>query len=213
MVLFEDMLGYSAKKFSTFEKWGSELRKRCDLVRRYGASPVVGAMRGLNPGSISYDLAQYTCASAGVKWMMYYSIDLLDGEAERNCYFLRFAEYYYNPEFLQSKTNSIKLENNAKVLWQTFIRERKTADGREIVMPLVNQPDKDAFICQHHPQMSVRKNLTFSVKLLKGEKIDSVWLMTPQSPEKAVKLQVNNGKFIVPELKNAALVLVRLKGN
>ena len=213
MVLFEDMLGYSAKKFSTFEKWGSELRKRCDLVRRYGASPVVGAMRGLNPGSISYDLAQYTSASAGVKWMIYYTVDLLDGEAERNRFFLRFAEYYYNPEFLQGKADNIKLENPAKVLWKTFIRERKTANGREIIMPLVNQPDKDDFICQHHPQMSSRKNLTFSVKPRKGEKIDSVWLMTPQSPEKAVKLHVKNGNFIVTELKNAAMILVRLKGN
>ena len=73
--------------------------------------------------------------------------------------------------------------------------------------------DKDDFICQYHPQLSVRKNLTFSVRTINGEKIDSIWLMTPQNPEKAVELQVKNGKFIVPELKNAAMVLVRLKGN
>ena len=213
MVLFEDMLGYAARKFSTFEKWGSELFKRADLVRRYGASPVVGMMRGLNPGSISYDLAQYTCASAGVKWWMGHDINLLSDDGIRNRYFLRFAEYYYNPEFQRGKIESLKLDTPSRVLWQTFIRERKIRNGREIIMPLVNLPDKDDFICQYHPQLSVRKNLTFSVRTISGEKIDSVWLMTPQNPEKAVELQVKNGKFTVPELKNAAMVLVRLKGN
>jgi hypothetical protein len=143
---------------------------------------------------------------------MGHDVNLLSDEVERNRFFLRYAEYYYNPEFLQTNSNSIKLENSAKILWKTFIRERKVANGREIIIPLVNQPDKDNHICQHHPKISVRKNLTFSVNLLKGEKIDSIWQMLPQNPEKAVKLQAKNGKFIVPELKNAAMILVRLKG-
>ena len=46
-----------------------------------------------------------------------------------------------------------------------------------------------------------------------AEKIDSVWLMTPQNPEKAIRLQVKNNKFSIPELYNTAMVLIRLKGN
>lgn len=212
VVLFEDMLGYSAKKFCTFESWGSELFNRCDLVRRYGASPVVGMMRGLNPGSVSYDLAQYTCAAAGVKWWMGHDLNLLSDEAERNRFLLRFAEYYYNPEFLKSTSNSVKLQKNSRVLWQQFIRERKLKNGREIIMPLINLPEEDNTICRRYDKLNTRQNLTFNVSLLNSEKIDSVWLMTPQNPAKAIKLPVKNRSFSVPELHNTAMVLIRLKG-
>ena len=213
MVLFEDMLGYAAGKFSTFEKWGNELFKRCDLVRRYGASPVVGMMRGLNPGSVSFDLAQYTCAAAGVKWWMGHDINLLSDEVERNRFFLRFAEYYYNTEFLKSTGSSIKFDGNAKILWKQFIRERKVGDGREIIMPIINLPEQDDSICRYYDKLNSRKNLTFTIKNTNAEKIDSVWLMTPQNPEKAIRLQVKNNKFSIPELYNTAMVLIRLKGN
>ena len=206
------MLGYSAKKFCTFESWGSELFNRCDLVRRYGASPVVGMMRGLNPGSVSYDLAQYTCAAAGVKWWMGHDLNLLSDEAERNRFLLRFAEYYYNPEFLKSTSNSVKLQKNSRVLWQQFIRERKLKNGREIIMPLINLPEEDNTICRRYDKLNTRQNLTFNVSLLNSEKIDSVWLMTPQNPAKAIKLPVKNRSFSVPELHNTAMVLIRLKG-
>jgi hypothetical protein len=36
--------------------------------------------------------------------------------------------------------------------------------------------------------------------------------MTPQEPEKAIRLAVKNGTFTVPELQNAGMILIRSKG-
>jgi hypothetical protein len=208
VTLFEDILGYCEKNISTFEKWGKELTLRCDLVRRYGGAPVVGSMRGLTAGNPSYDLAHYTAASAGVKWWDGYVNDLLNDDSVRNRFFLRFAEYYFSCDFRHPETTAVTLKNGDRVLWKPFLRERVRNGIHETVIPLVNMPDDNDFICQFHRVPAVRKNLEFSVP----GNVESVYWMTPQEPEKAVRLAVKNGTFTVPELQNAGMILIRSKG-
>lgn len=211
MLLFEDMLNFSRKEWCSFEKWGRELAIRTDSVRPQGGTPVVGAMRGLPFNSVAYHLAQYTCASAGAKWWSYGGLALKERSQERNRFFLRFAEYYFGTEFLLQKNCPVSLAEKQNVLFEPFVRQRKTAEGREIVIPVVNMPDNNDYICAYHDEPPVRKNTAFKVDLKNGETAEA-WLMSPQSPEKAVKLPVSNGIVRVPELKDACMVLVRCKG-
>lgn len=210
--LFEDMLNYSSKKMNTFDKWGDELAYRCDRVREYGGTCVVGYMKGLDVGGVSYHLANYTAICAGVKWWSNarYEIEYLR-DAERNRFALRYAEYFYGCDFLRS-SGAVRTAKKENVLFEPFVRERKTANGREIVVPIVNMPEENRYICQFHKEPPVRKDLSFAVSLKNGEKIGEVWLMRPQDPEKGVKLASRNGSFTVPELIDAALVLVRVEG-
>lgn len=211
LVLFEDMLNYSNKEFCTFDLWGGELAKRCDQVRPYNAAPVVGAMRGLPINSVSYQLANYTCASAGVKWWSYASRRLKENAPVRNRYLLRFARYYFGTEFMRPAKLPVSLAAKQNVLFEPFVRERKTDDGREIVIPVVNMPDENRYICEFHQEPSVKKNLSFRIALKSGESAVA-WVMTPQNPEKAVKVPVKNGVVSVPVLKDACMVLIQCKG-
>lgn len=211
LVLFEDMLNYSRKDVATFELWGDELARRCDMVRPYNGAPVVGAMRGLPMNSVSYHLANYTCASAGVKWWAYANRKLVERSAERNRYLLRFAEYYFGTEFMRPAKMPVTLAADQKVLYKPFVRERKTDDGREIVIPVVNMPENNGYICEFHQTPAVRKNVAFRVALNPGETA-TAWLMTPQNPERAVKIPVKNGVVTVTELTDACMVLIQCKG-
>jgi hypothetical protein len=210
LVLFEDMNGYASADRKTFELWGNELALRTDLVRRYNGSPVVGAMYGLPAYSVSYHLANYTCAAAGVKWWTYGgSLGLARGP-ERNRYFMRFAEWYYETSYLRPAECPVEIDKGINVLYKIFARERKTAGGREVVVPIVNMPEENWNVCEFHMPPPVRK-VPVKLKMKAGETAEA-WLMTPQSPEKAVKLEVKDGVATVPALKDAAMVLFRCKG-
>lgn len=210
VVLFEDMLGFKYEKWNTFEKWGNELARRCDRVRPYNAAPVVGAMSGLPQNSVSFQLANYTCVSAGVKWWAYAGISLNSETPKRNRFFARFAEYYFDTAFLRPKKCSVELTAPANVLFKPFVRERKTQEGREVVVPFVNLPEGSSYICEFHMKPPVRK---FSCKLaLNPGETATAWFMNPNAPEKAVKLEVKNGVVTVPELEYGAMVLFQCKG-
>ena len=210
LVLFEDMLGFRYEKWNTFEKWGDELARRCDRVRPYNAAPVVGAMSGLPQNSVSYQLANYTCASAGVKWWAYATKTLLSGTPQRNRFFLRFAEYYFDTAFRRPAKCPVELTAPAKVLFKPFVRERKTAEGREVVVPFVNQPEENGHICEFHLKPPVRK---FSCRLaLKPGETATAWFMNPNAPEKAFKLDVKDGTVTVPELEYGAMVRFQCRG-
>lgn len=210
LVLFEDMLGYNHLKWNTFAKWGNELALRTDFVRPYNAAPVVGAMRGLPQSSVSRDLAEYTAASAGVKWWAGSNNNLYGNVKERGRYFLRFAEWYYDTKFMRPAKCPVTLAKPANVIFDIFTRERKTADGREVVVPIVNMPEENHIICEYHKELPLRK-VTLKLAAKKGEKV-TAWLMTPEDPEKAVKLEVKNNTVTVPAVKYAAMVLFQCKG-
>ena len=208
MVLFEDMLNYAGRERNTFGTWGQELAIRCDKVREFGGAPVVGAMRGLTASSVSSHLAHYTAAAAGVKWWCYgSSVHNYDRDAERNGYLLRFAEWYYGTDFRLASTNSVVLTGSDKVLYEPFVRERKVAGGREIVVPMLNLPEESNYVCQFHDTPPIRKGLILQIPKATAE----VWIMTPQSPEKAQPLTIADGKVSLPPLIDTALLLVRSK--
>ncbi len=206
MVLFEDMLNYAGRQRNTFGTWGQELAIRCDKVREYGGAPVVGAMRGLTESSVSSHLAHYTAAAAGVKWWCNGgSIHNYDRDNERNGYLLRFAEWYYGTEFRRPTAIPVALAGSDKVLYEPFVRERKVSGGREIVIPVLNLPEESDYICQFHEFPPARSELVMQVP----HDTTEVWLMSPQSPEKAQRLSVANDKVKLPPLIDTALLLVR----
>jgi hypothetical protein len=168
-------------------------------------------MRGLPKNSASYHLAQYTAASSGVKWWAYNALNVDERSPERNRYFLRFAEYYFGTEFLRPEKSPVSLAKNQNVLFKPFVRQRNTASGREIVIPVVNMPDNNDYICVYHDTPPVRKNIAFKVNLKKGEKAEA-WAMTPQNPEKAVRIPVADGIVTLPELTDACMILVKCCG-
>ncbi|MBQ7651016.1 MAG: hypothetical protein IJS15_08650 [Victivallales bacterium] len=206
MVLFEDMLNYAGRERNTFGTWGAELAIRCDKVREHGGAPVVGAMRGLTASSVSSHLAHYPAAAAGVKWWCYGgSIHNYDRDKERNGYLLRFAEWYYGTEFLRPDSLSVNLTGSDKVLYEPFMRERKATEGREIVVPMLNLPEESDYVCQFHEFPPPRSSLVLQVPNTTVE----VWIMAPQSSEKAQRLAVTDGKVSLPPLIDTALLLVR----
>ena len=79
------------------------------------------------------------------------------------------------------------------------------------MIPVVNMPENNHYICAYHDIPPVRKNMGFKIKLQPEEQAEA-WLMTPQNPEKAVKLSVSDGIVRVPELVDGCMVLVRCKG-
>ena len=213
LTLFEDMAAYSKKEWSTFQLWGEELVRRIDQIRPYGAAPAVGFMSGLPPNSVSHNLARYTTIACGIKWWdsNIISIDMLTDQV-RNRFLLRYAEWLYHKDFLHPEKLSVKIAGQDKILYETFVRERKVKGGREIILPVLNLPEDNGYICQYHDIPPVKKNLEVSVDLKKGETIGTVWLMTPQQPEKAVALDCKNGKFRIPELVDFCTVLIQIKG-
>ena len=212
LCLFEDMLNFNSKKYNTFERWGDELALRCDMVRKYNGTCGVGAMRGLDVGGTAFHIANYTAVGAGVKWWANgrYEIEYLR-DAERNRFAMRYAKYFYGTEYFRTP-DAAKITGSVNVLYKPFLRQSKKADSREIVMPIVNLPEGPQFICQHHKDPAVRKNVAVAVPLTENEQIEAVYLMTPQAPEKAVKLTVKAGKFVIPEIKDAVLIVVKVKG-
>lgn len=72
-------------------------------------------------------------------------------------------------------------------------------------------PDNNDYICAYHDEPPVRKNLEFKVDLQKGEKAEA-WVMTPQNPEKALRIPVSNGIVTLPELKDTCMILVKCRG-
>jgi hypothetical protein len=168
-------------------------------------------MRGTNPGTVAYELANYVSSSAGAKWFQSYQFHVKSySDIIRNRYFARYADYYYSPEFLLNDKAGISQVNSEKILWKPFMRERKKDGFREIVIPMINLP-KDDFICQYHDTPAL-KNPVFAITPAKGEKIDSVWVMDPMDPVEAKQIKVSGNQFKIENLKESVMVLVRLKG-
>lgn len=208
LLLFEDMLYVNHDKNSTFEKWGKRLADRTEYVRPFGAQPIVGTMWYPARGSESYHIANYIAMSAGVKWSRrpYYSLESRD--QIKNAFMLRYAEYYFDTNFRKNPTTKVTAQNANRVCFAPFVRERVRNNVREIVVPMVNLPDKSNYICKRQKTPSIRKNLTFKC----NRAVSSAWLMTPQKPEKAIRLTIKNGNVTVPELQDAAILLLQCKG-
>jgi hypothetical protein len=208
LLLLEDMLYVNHEKFSTFQKWGAALAERTDCIRPFGAQSVVGSMWYPTRGSVSYDIANHIANSAGVKWWRRPHFSLESGDREKNAFMIRFAEYYFDTAFRKNPATKVTAKNAERVCFAPFVRERIRNNTQEVVVPMVNLPDNSSYICQLQKTPSVRKNLVFQC----NKNISAAWLMTPQNPAKAIKLPVVNGKVTIPELQDAAILLLQCKG-
>lgn len=208
MVLFESLLNYADPKLkiNTWQSWGKALTDACQRVRPYGAQPIVGVMRGFLPGSVALNTAQYVCFASGAKWWGYNDVSPIGNGRERMQFMIRFSEYYFDTKFRQILPDGIRISRNERILWKQFVYERQTESGREMTIHLINLPESD-YIGQRHEIPAVRKNITITLK----DKIAEAYIMLPQSPAQAIKLEVKDDTIMVPELTDAAIVLIKLR--
>ncbi len=215
MLLFEYLLDFSQKENNTWQKWAKNLTEDCQRVRPYGAQPIVGFMRGLLPGSVSMNLAQYICFASGVKWWDDgYTSAINDKRYKRNQFMVRFSEYYFDNAFMlmpeSRRDKEIMVSSCPRIFWQQFVYERAVNNDREVTVHLINLPESD-YICQRHEIPPIRKNVEISAIPQAGEKLDEAWAMLPNPRPRALKLAINNNAAVLPELTDAAIILFKFK--
>ena len=224
MMLFEYLLDYSQPANSTWQKWAKNLTEDCQRVRPFGAQPVVGMMRGLLPGTVSRNLAQYICLASGVKWWEGTALpDGLDQNYKSYRFMTRFSEYYFDDAFRlvpeARRLKEIQVSGSPRIFWQQFVYERPVTNGREVTVHLINLPESD-YICQRHEVPPVRKNVTVSVMPFQSfssnrvepvaeEKLNEAWAMLPNPRPHVLKLQIKDNAVALPELEDAAIILFK----
>jgi hypothetical protein len=215
LLLFEYLLNYSGKSLNTWQKWAKELTLDCQRVRPYGAQPMVGFMRGLLPGTVSLNLAQYICFASGVKWWEGPAVpDGIDRSYIRHRFMVRFSEYYFDNAFRllpeKRRMKEVKLDGNPRIFWQQFVYERSKNGFRDVTVHLINLPQSD-YICQRHEVPPVRKNVKISVQAVGREKLSAAYAMLPNPKPHAIKLNVSGNTAVLPELTDAAIILFKFK--
>ena len=213
MLLFEYLLDFSGKELNTWQKWAKNLTEDCQRVRPDGAQPIVGFMRGLLPGSVSMNLAQYICFASGVKWWDDgYALDITDKRYIRMQFMVRFSEYYFDNAFMlipeRRRDKEITVLSSPRVFWRQFVYERPVNNGREVTVHLINLPEND-YICQRHEVPPVRENVQISAMPQAGEKLEEAWAMLPHPNPHALKLELKNNTAVLPELTDAAIILLK----
>jgi hypothetical protein len=172
-------------------------------------------MRGLLPGTVSLNLAQYICFASGVKWWEGPAVpDGIDRSYIRHRFMVRFSEYYFDNAFRllpeKRRMKEVKLDGNPRIFWQQFVYERSKNGFRDVTVHLINLPQSD-YICQRHEVPPVRKNVKISVQAVGREKLSAAYAMLPNPKPYAVKLNVSGNTAVLPELTDAAIILFKFK--
>ena len=217
LVLFEFLLGSCHERYGTWAKWAKALTETCQRVRLHGAQPNIGYMRGYAAGGTALRLSQYLMFAAGVHWGGGAGPRHgLDDTWKRFRFALRFAEYCYDPRFrllAPERRKEVNVTGAKRVFWEQFVYERPTPTGRDVTVHLLNLPKSD-YIIMHHERPSPKRNITVTVTLKSGEKLEGAWIMRPDPLPNAVaaKTQTDGHKvrIRVPELTEAAIVLAEV---
>jgi len=213
LVLFEYLLNFSKEEYATWQKWAQALTEANQRTREHGAQSVVGSMRGLLPGTVSRNLAQYVCFASGVKWWEGPIMpDGLDQGYKRYRFMVRFAEYYFDDAFRlvpeQRRLEEVAVSGSPRIFWQQFVYERNKDGFRDVTVHLINLPEGD-YICQRYEAPPHRRNVAIKVQPQAGERLVEAYAMLPNPSPRAVKLKMHAGAGILPELIDAAIVLFR----
>jgi hypothetical protein len=213
LLLFEYLLNYSNEKDgNTWQTWAKNLTQDGQRVRQYGAQPIVGYMRGLLPGTVSLNLAEYICLASGVKWWGHAVVPGgHDKSWIRRRFMVRFSEYYFDTAFRllpeKRRLKEVAVSGSKRIFWQQFVYERNKKGFRDVTVHLINLPKGD-YICQRYKVPPVRKNVKIKVQ---GGNLTAVYAMLPNPKPHAVKLKVSGNTAILPQLDDAAIILFRFK--
>ena len=206
LMLYEYLHDPHKPQYKTFELWGRAMVEANQATRRYGSRVVIGNMfERLRPFTVSLNLARYVCAAAGGSFCGTYIYAYESEEYDR--FTTRFAEYYFDialrsvPDAEVDKL--LKVADAGDILYRPFVYRRSSKNGKELVVHLINQPP-DYEICRRHLPPAVRRNIEVTLP----STAVSVWYVTPQSGEKAQQLAIKQGKIVIPELVDAAILVI-----
>lgn len=211
------------KRSPTYRSWGAKLTEDTQNVRRCGGQTMVGFMRQIFGGSMGTDYAYYTCFASGSKWWGAPGevrawkhrtgktpADL--NSAHATPFAIRFAEYFWGNDFLlvpaDVRTKEVQVRSAAKLYWDQFVYERKVADGREVVVHVINV-DPDQYITVRQDRSPVREDVTVEVAPRAGETLVGATALLPGDEPKAVKLAVSGNTVRMPPLHAAASVVLK----
>ena len=220
-VLMESLLNV-AHNFPTWQAWAGILTDCLRIVRPLRAQPFVGWMRGYAPGGIAHRNIQFIMMASGFRWYGSYGArHSIDDTHARFRHATRFAEFFYDPEFVPQKAEergvSLRGSGAERVLWEPFVSERPRPDGRELVVHLLNLP-KDDYILMHHARPAPKQELALGVTVPRGLAPAEAWLLVPDPHPHAARLDVRvaeDGRalVVVPELVSMGTVVLRMKGD
>jgi len=211
-ILREGLLNV-ALRYPTWQEWADALMETTRVIRPLGGQPSVGWMRGYAPGSISHSVLQYCMISAGFHW--YGSAGArhsIDDTWTRFRHALRFSEYFYDPAFLPAEAATVTGGGVERVLWEPFVFVRDEGERRETLVHLVNLPESDHII-QRHAIPPVRENLTVTIDLPEGARVESCHVLVPDPHPHAQPLDwvlagAGHAVVTLPELREMASVLM-----
>ena len=184
-------------------------------TRQYRSMPTVGQILGPAKGSYSIRLLHYLCGATGVRYWGYNVFDGISKEYETNRYFVRFCEYFFNPDFVpladDVRKEEIKIDGHKRIFSDFLVYERKTKQKRDVTVHLINLPDTGDYICQRQIPAPVRKNTVVTVQPRKGEKLSKAYAALPFTGKEQlpgmIELKVSGNSATLPELKEAAVLI------
>ena len=215
LLLHEFLIPVYREDLGTFQKYAKELFDAHARTRQYRSMPTVGQILGPARGSYSLRMIHYLCGASGVRFWGYNRFDVIEKEYEINRYFVRFCEFYFNPDFVpipdQRRKTEVKVDGHKRIFSDFFAYERASKNKRDVTVHLINLPENGDYICQRQVPAPVRKNTVVTVQPRKGETLKKVYAAMPKVGEKQlpgmVELSVSGNSATLPELKEAAVLI------
>ncbi len=216
LILLEYLLNPNKEAYHTWEKWAYHLTGASQRIRANGGQPAVGYMRGFLPGGVAQALSQYLVFASGVHWAAYVTSSKysLDDSWKRFRHAMRFSEYFYDPALIalnEGQQQEVTIDGSERIL--PFRYQRKSKQGRDIVVHLLNRPRQD-WIVVHHERPEVRENVRVSIALKEGEKVKRAAVLLPDPYPVGQPLEVTlNGdraEVVIPRLELLASLVVEM---
>ena len=196
----------------TYKEWAAALIEDGQNVRKCGGQTIVGFMRRMFNGSYNTLYARMVCVASGSKWMGAPGEERYWTSPYRSSAFaIRFCEYFWNNEFIQVpaslRTDEVQVKSAAKVFWEPFVYERKTARGRETLVHVVNVAP-ELLMTPYQPKNPDRTDIRVVVKPRKGERLVSATALLPGDEPRAASLEFKGNVVKLPRLEEAASVVL-----
>ncbi|MCG2658677.1 MAG: LamG domain-containing protein [Kiritimatiellae bacterium] len=116
----------------------------------------------------------------------------------------RYSELLYDPAMNRSPEWKQRISVQPAVWWEKYVYERKTAQGVDVLVHLVNPPATEFVVIDGIQEPTIKRDLQVTMKLPAGPP-KAVWLISPDLDPQARKLdcsaQGQNLTVVVPELK------------
>ena len=210
-----------ASRSPTWEAWATVLTENMRILRPLRAQPFVGWMSGYAPGGVAHRNIQFIMMASGFRWNGPYGPrHSIDGTAERFRHALRFAEYFYDTDFIPQADPEALVRVAGpgvdRVLWKPFVFVRRRGTAREVLVHMVNLPADDHII-MHHELPEPRRGLTVTVQGGAAARPGECRLLVPDPAPHAQTLAVRAGGagalvVEVPELLSLGSVVLRIEG-